>query len=62
MAITLAIRDEITHLTKAGYKPTQIITTLRLNENADQSLIKNRDIYNIKVATRVKALGSLTST
>ena len=62
MTITPAIREEITHLTRAGCKPTQIITTLRLNDDPEQPLNKSRDIYNLKAATRAKALESLTPT
>ena len=56
------MREDIVSMTRAGSRPAQIITKLRLNEDAENPLIKNRDIYNIKAATRAKALGSLTPT
>ena len=61
-AITLTMRKDIVSMTRAGSRPAQIITKLRLNKNAENPLIKNRNIYNIKAAIRAKALGSLTLT
>ena len=61
-AITLAVRNDIVSMTRAGSRPAQIITKLRLNDDAENPMIKSRDIYNIKAATRAKALGSLTPT
>ena len=54
-ALTPAIRDEISNLTRAGCMPSQVITKLRLNEDPDQPLIKNQDIYNAKAVIRSQA-------
>ena len=62
LAITRAVIDEITNQTLTGSKPAQIISNLRLNEDQNNPLFKNKDIYNIKQAIREKALGSLTPT
>ena len=47
-------------MTRAESRPAQIVTKLRLNEDAENPLIKSRDVYNIKATARAKALGSLT--
>ena len=60
-ALTPAIRGEIANLTRAGCMPSQVITKLRLNEDPDQPLIKNQDIYNAKAVIRSQALGPITA-
>ena len=62
LALTPAVINEIANQTLTGSKPAQIISNLRLNEDKNNPLFKNKDIYNIKQAIRERALGSLTPT
>ena len=60
IAMTDNIQKTIVNQTRAGAKPKEIISNLRLDCDKEDPILKQRDVYNTKAKARSKALGSLT--
>ncbi len=60
IAVKPTVLEAIEKQTKTDSKPSQILTTLRLDEDEEVPMFKRRNIYNIKQAIRATELGSHT--
>jgi len=60
LAMTEEVRESISSLTKAGVRPTQVLTHLRLGANQENPFFTRHDVYNVKDQQRRQALGVLS--
>ena len=61
IALTDEIKEIVVNQTRAGSRPSQVLSTLRLGtKDEEDPIFKARDIYNIKSKARADSLGSLT--
>jgi len=58
--MTEETRKSITSLTKAGVRPRQILTHLRLDADQENPFFTRHDVYNVKNQQRRQALGVLS--
>ena len=58
--LTQAIKETVANQTRTGSRPSQILSSLRLNQDEENPIFKASDIYNIKTSLRTEALRSLT--
>ena len=62
IALTQEVQDTIVNDTRTGSRPSQILSSLRLDTDEEDPIYKPSDIYNVKSQTRIKTLGSMTPT
>ena len=60
IAMTDEVQNTVINHSRAGAKPQAIISSLRLDHDKEDPILKHRNVYNIKAKARSKALGSLT--
>jgi len=60
LAMTEEVRESISSLTKAGARPRQVLTHLRLGADQENPFFTRHDVYNVKNQQRRQALGVLS--